>query len=927
MTRHVLRAAGLAVLYAGVGLLARALIIPDLFIAPIRLSIGVACAALLLSPARTWWIYILALLPFHLWQRNPVNGITIAMQYFAATAVAALVAASLMRWWAGAKPRLDNLKTCIIFLVTVVLAGPLIGASIGTASIVRRELTVSGATTWESWLFAECVGCLAAAPMLLALAGLSSQPRARLSLRAAGEAAAIGLAIAIATFYTLDPAAIGISGKTLPMLYLPFPFLLWAGIRFGPAGAAAANVELTLLTIVSAMRALGPFGGPWSLDSVLGIQQFLVVTGATTVTLAGLVAERRRTIGALTRSQQNLQQAFRVSGDLVMLTRAADGQILEINDALARLQTPALDEIVGKRLEDVATVIDAGDREIVFAALRAGRCHNIEVRFTTGGRIRYILLSAEILDIDDTKCVLWVGHDITDRKTAESALVESETRYHELFDAAQDTVLVLAPDGTIRQLNPAFEGVSGWPREEWIGRSAFDLLVGEDGVDARDLFLERLKGGPRPERRWKVRHRDGHVRTIEVRADVHKRDGVVHNLLVIARDITDQVRAEEQMQQTQKMEAIGQLAGGIAHDFNNLLQAIHGYAQMASGQLADGHPATRPIDQILSAADRAAALTRQLLTFSRRQPVAADELDLNAVVTDVSNLLRRLLGERIVLKVETTSGLPRVTCDRSQMEQVVMNLCINARDAMKQGGRLTVSTGAATFTAADCQTRPWAREGTWVSLRVADEGAGIPADALPHIFEPFFTTKGVGEGTGLGLSTVYAVISRQGGLIEVDTREGGGTRITVYLPAAAAAAATAGLRREAPAPASLSGHETILLAEDDELLRRLAEDTLSEAGYQVIAAQDGPEAEELGREHMAALHVAVLDVVMPKRSGRKVADTLRVIRPDLPIVFMSGYTFGALDGMPAAHVSVLQKPFTRQALLQQVRDALDGVPR
>src|SRR6185436_15101568 len=198
----------------------------------------------------------------------------------------------------------------------------------------------------------------------------------------------------------------------------------------------------------------------------------------------------------------------------------------------------------------------------------------------------------------------------------------------------------------------------------------------------------------------------------------------------------------------------------------------------------------------------------------------------------------------IVLKVETTSGLPRVTCDRSQMEQVVMNLCINARDAMKQGGRLTVSTGAATFTAADCQTRPWAREGTWVSLRVADEGAGIPADALPHIFEPFFTTKGVGEGTGLGLSTVYAVISRQGGLIEVDTREGGGTRITVYLPAAAAAAATAGLRREAPAPASLSGHETILLAEDDELLRRLAEDTLSEAGYQVIAAQDGPEAEE-----------------------------------------------------------------------------------
>jgi nitrogen-specific signal transduction histidine kinase len=412
---------------------------------------------------------------------------------------------------------------------------------------------------------------------------------------------------------------------------------------------------------------------------------------------------------------------------------------------------------------------------------------------------------------------------------------------------------------------------------------------------------------------------------VETRADFHTRGGTP-NVLVIARDITEQVRAEEQMQQTQKMEAIGQLAGGIAHDFNNLLQAIHGYAQMASAQLTDGHAAGRPVDQILSAADRAAALTRQLLTFSRRQPVAADELDLNAVVTDVSNLLRRLLGERIVLRVETTSGLPRVTCDRSQMEQVVMNLCINARDAMKQGGRLTVTTGTTTFTAADCETRPWAREGSWVFLRVADEGAGIPADALPHIFEPFFTTKGVGEGTGLGLSTVYAVISRQGGLIDVDTREGGGTRITVYLPAPESVA-SAGIRRDSPALATLKGHETILLAEDDDLLRQLAQDTLAEAGYSVIAAEDGPQAEALAREHGSSLHAAVLDVVMPKRSGRKVADTIRVLRPDLPIVFMSGYTFGALDDMPSGGVSVLQKPFTRQALLKQVRDALDGVAR
>ena len=932
MGAHWARAAVLAVLYAAVSLIGRAIIIPDVFIAPIRLSIGVAAAALILTPPSTWWLYVLALAPSHLWQvwqSSSHNAPAIALQYFSATAAGALAAAGLIRWWAGPRPRLDNLKTCVAFLLAVVLVGPIIGASIGTTSIIHRELTISGATTWETWLFAECVGCLVAGPVFLAIAGLRERPRSTLTLKATGEAVTIALGIFVATFYTLDPVAIGISGMTLPMLYLPFPFLLWAGIRFGPEGAAAANLELTLITMVCAMRALGPFGGPWSVDSVVGIQQFLVVTGATTVTLAGLVAERRRTISALTRSQDNLQLAFRVSGDLVMLTRAADGRILEINDALAKLQATSLDQIVGRPIDDVAAVIDADDRVRVFDALRAGRCHNIEVRFQTGGLTRYLLLSAEILIIDDTKCVLWVGHDITDRKLAESALQESETRYRELFDAAQDTVMVLDPDGTIRDLNRAFERVTGWPREEWIGRLAFDLVPAEELDDQRRAFAQRLAGGPRTDRRWKVRHRDGTHRMVEIRSDVDMRGGVVQSLLAIVRDVTDQVRAEDeraqvdaQMQQTRKMEAIGQLAGGIAHDFNNLLQAIHGYAQMAAGHIDRSHPATRPLDQIITAADRAAALTRQLLTFSRRQPIAADELDLNAVVTDVASLLRRLIGEQITLSVQTASGLPRVTSDRSQIEQVVMNLCINARDAMAKGGRLTISTGAATFTAADCQTRPWAREGHWVFLRVADEGTGIPDEALPHIFEPFFTTKDVGKGTGLGLATVYAVVSRQGGLIDVDTKVDAGTRITVYLAAPEdVVAAPSSLRNGA----ATKGRKIVLLAEDDELLRQLAVETLVEAGYYVIAASDGAEAEDLARLHVGDLDLAVLDIVMPKRSGRKVSETVRAINPGLPIVFMSGYAFGTLDDIvPSPATTVLHKPFTRETLLNGIRQALDG---
>ena len=371
------------------------------------------------------------------------------------------------------------------------------------------------------------------------------------------------------------------------------------------------------------------------------------------------------------------------------------------------------------------------------------------------------------------------------------------------------------------------------------------------------------------------------------------------------------------------MEAIGQLAGGIAHDFNNLLQAIRGYAEVASGRIAGDHPAQSALQQVTRAADQAATLTTQLLTFSRREALKSQPVDLNALVGHLIRILRRLIREHIELRVEGAPVLPAMQADPNQVEQVVMNLCINARDAMPSGGRVTIRTGARGFTADECRARPWAREGEWVWLAVADEGSGIPPDVLPRIFEPFFTTKAVDRGTGLGLATVYAIVERHGGLLSVETESGAGTTFTIYFPIAAGSAALA--EQESPVVETLEERrgEVILLAEDEPFVRELAVEFLETAGYRVLVACDGAEAEGIvrGSSHV---DLALLDVAMPVRSGRQVFDTIQEWRPGLPVVFTSGYSFGELEDIKPVAGSILPKPYSRAVLLKTIRAALEG---
>ena len=401
-------------------------------------------------------------------------------------------------------------------------------------------------------------------------------------------------------------------------------------------------------------------------------------------------------------------------------------------------------------------------------------------------------------------------------------------------------------------------------------------------------------------------------------------DAQVSGAICMSLDITDRKQLEEQLRQAQKMEAVGRLAGGIAHDFNNLLMVIQGYGDLLVERLPTGDPLRRNAEQIQMASQRASSLTRQLLAFSRKQMLAPKILNIQSVVADMEKILRRLIGEDIQLETSSALDLGLVKADRSQIEQVILNLAVNARDAMPQGGRLTIETANVELDASYSHPPAVLSPGKYVMLAVTDNGCGMDAETQAHVFEPFFTTKEKGKGTGLGLATVYGVVKQSGGYVWVYSEPGRGTSFKIYLPRIAETAVPAGREGKSEMGVPQRGSETILLVEDEKGVRELAREYLTSSGYTVIEAEDGHTALELAAMHVGPIHLLLTDVVMPGISGRELAERVGQIRPGIKIIYMSGYTDQAVvhHGILENDAILLQKPFTLMTLAGKLREML-----
>jgi PAS domain S-box-containing protein len=461
--------------------------------------------------------------------------------------------------------------------------------------------------------------------------------------------------------------------------------------------------------------------------------------------------------------------------------------------------------------------------------------------------------------------------------------------------------------------------------EDAKGRSAFDLVHPDDAPRVRERIEGVLTRGARFEQvEFRARHTDGTWRTLSAIGKPLPPETGIQGLIVNARDLSERHALEAQLRQSQKMEAVGRLAGGVAHDFNNLLTAILGYTELLLQDVGPDDPKAEELNEILAAAQRAASLTRQLLTFSRKQVVQVEVVDVAAVIHGMEQMLRRVIGEDIVFRTSVPADLGSVRGDRSQIEQVLLNLVVNARDAMPKGGTLLIEARNATRTGPFRGDANDDRDAAWVVLTIEDAGVGMAAETLRHIYEPFFTTKPKGKGTGLGLATVYAIVQQTGGFTEVASEPGKGTTFRVFLPRAGDA--SSGVRRTSGVQGRplARGSETILVVEDEDLVRKLAADVLRARGYTVLAAASGAEALALAETNAAAIRLVLSDVVMPGMSGPEMAGRLAERGLKFPVLFMSGYAdsdSGALlpDGAP-----LLQKPFSPDTLARRVRASLDA---
>ena len=644
------------------------------------------------------------------------------------------------------------------------------------------------------------------------------------------------------------------------------------------------------------------------------------------------ITERKRTEKAL--QQLSRTQTTILDNSTVGITLVRHRVFEWVNPRMAELFRFPLERLQGAPTR-IIYPDDASYQRIsdLYPLLARGEKLSIELELLRGDGTRFwCRLGGKAVDpahpLDGT---IWIAEDFTERKRAEEALRESEERFRTLVDHAPEGIFVHA-DGFIRFVNPAMARLLGASGPQNLVDVDFLCWVAPEFHDAvrERVRLQRDTGAPAPPMAMDFLRLDGSRISVEtVAVPFRFQDRAAH--LVFVRDITARRKVElqretlqTQLQQAQKMDSVGRLAGGVAHDFNNMLGVILGHAELALAQIDPSLPFFADLQEIQKAAARSADLTRQLLAFARKQTVAPKILDLNETVEGMLKMLRRLIGENIDLAWHPGKNPDRIQMDPSQIDQILANLCVNARDAIDETGKITIETDNATFDDEYCAAHPGFSPGAFVLLAVSDDGCGMDSDTLLHLFEPFFTTKKVGEGTGLGLATVYGIVKQNQGFINVYSEMGQGTTFKIYLPRHAPADSPAP-PPQPPKPIS-RGSETILLVEDEPQLLNMTRMMLEHAGYRVLSATSPAEALRLAEEHADHVHLLMTDVVMPEMNGRELARALHTRQPHLKCLFMSGYTANVIahHGILDPGVHFIQKPFSTADLAAKIREALDA---
>ena len=633
------------------------------------------------------------------------------------------------------------------------------------------------------------------------------------------------------------------------------------------------------------------------------------------------ITERKRSGRPVEESELRYRRIFETATDGIVLLEKREGHIVHANPAAEKMMGYSEAEYIGKMLKDIGVPIDMNDFPMIMESLDKSGILNYEdvpIKSKSGQDVH-----ADVYMVNRAKLAQCNIRDISERKQAEKILKEEKKFIENALNTLQDIFFVFDLEGRFLRWNKTMNAVTGYTDKEISLKKVTDFFREDEKERVSKAILKGIKEGNAPVEAIIVT-KDGreipYAFNAAILSDAQNKPVGISG---VGRDITDHQKLESQLRHAQKMEAVGTLAGGIAHDFNNILNVIMGYGAMVADTLEAGSPAKEDMNEVLIAADRAADLTRRLLIFSRKDVVNIMPIDINEIILGLKKMLARIIRESIEFTIELSDMPLTVLADAGQIEQVLINLAVNSKDAMQEGGRLTISTGLEElddeYDAAQGDRKP----GRYALITVADTGQGMDAETRKKIFEPFFTTKEIGKGTGLGLAISYGIIKQHGGYTNVYSEPGQGTVFKIYLPLSEEAASP-DKEKEAAAPVK-HGNETVLVAEDDASVRQLATIVLESFGYSVIAAVDGEDAIAKFMENRERISIVMLDMIMPKKNGKEVGEAIRKVSAGVKILFASGYTTDMIKGkeLREAGSDFIQKPFTPKDLLIKVREILD----